>query len=104
MSVSQLGRYFAVQVEDGNGVRTYNGEVIGETGRNGHLQAMLIECRSTSNMNNYSEVVNLKGLVLDPEGHLTGESLFRSMRGEIGKCRWRYERTSTKDPKIAFCR
>lgn len=104
MSISQLGRYFAAQIEDANGVRTYNGELIREAGRDGRVEALLIECRSSSHMNNYAEVVNLRGLAVDPDGKLRGESIFRNMRGEIGNCRWHYQRTTTKDPRIAFCR
>lgn len=104
MNISQIGRYFAAQIEDSSGVRTYNGEVIRETGRATRFEAVLIECRSTANMNNYSETATIKGFAEELNGRLAGESIFRSVRGEIGTCRWTYERVSKKDPRVSFCR
>jgi len=103
LSISQVGRYLAAEVQDSAGVRKYNGEVMRETGRASRFEAVLIECRSTSNMNNYSEVTNLKGFAVDDDGRLNGKSIFRSVRGEIGTCRWSFERISGKDPRIGFC-
>lgn len=103
LRISQLGRYFAAQVEHSRGVRSYNGEVVPRIGRTSRVEAVLIECRSSPELNNYSEVVNLRGTVIDSRGRLSGESIFRNQVGDIGTCRWSLERSSSKQPSISFC-
>lgn len=104
LTISQLGRYFAAEVEDSQGLRQYNGEVVGLTGRDRRVEAVLIECRSSSALNDYSEAVTLRGTLFDERGRLTGESIFRSQLGELGTCKWRLERKSAELPAITFCR
>lgn len=103
LRVAQVGRYFAAQVEHSRGVRSYNGEVVPRIGRTSRVEAVLIECRSTPELSNYSEVVNLRGTVVDERGRLSGESIFRNQMGDIGTCRWSLERSSRKAPTVSFC-
>jgi hypothetical protein len=104
LTISQLGRFFAAQVEDSQGLRQYNGEVVALTGRDRRVEAVMVECRSSAALNDYLEAVTLRGTLLDERGRLTGESIFRSQLGELGTCKWRLERTSSKLPAIPFCR
>jgi len=103
LTISQNGRYFAARIEDSQGQRLYNGEAVSLTGREHRVEAVLIECRSSSALNDYSEVVTLRGTLNAPGGRLTGESIFRSQLGELGTCRWRLERTRTTNPNVSFC-
>jgi len=104
LTISQLGRFFAAQLEDSQGLRQYNGEVVRLTGRDQRVEAVMVECRSSAALNDYLEAVTLRGTLLDTGGWLTGESIFRSQLGELGTCKWRLSRTSSGLPAIPFCR
>lgn len=101
--VSQVGRQFVAQLEDAQGVRRYNGEVVSQLGREHRFEAILIECRSTATLSNYSEKAFLRGTVQASGGRISGESLYRNQFGAIGSCRWRLQRSSAVRPNLAPC-
>jgi hypothetical protein len=100
MKITQTGAQVAVRIEDGSGVRTYNGEGIDNAGQPLRMRVVLIECRSSTSLNNYSEVVHLNG---SSGGRLRGTSILRSQLGDIGTCRWSFQRVSAINPTVAGC-
>jgi len=101
--ISQLGRKLSVRVEDSQGLRHYNGELVRQIGREQRIEAVLIECRTATALSNYSEKVMLRGTVLPASAKLSGESFFRNQWGEIGTCRWRLQRLNSKVVNVAPC-
>jgi hypothetical protein len=100
MKITHAGQQVAVRIEDGSGVRTYNGQGIDNAGQPLRMRVVLIECRSSTNLNNYSEVVHLNG---SSGGRLRGTSILRSQLGDIGTCRWSFQRVSASNPIVAGC-
>lgn len=103
VKIRQTGRRLAAQLEDAQGLRRYNGEMITQIGRSQRVEAILMECRSTAALSNYSEKVMLRGNIVFPRGMLAGESFFRNQWGEIGTCRWRLQRVDHRAPVVAPC-
>ena len=103
LTVRQAGRHFTAQLEDSQGLRHYNGEVVRQAGRDRRIEAVMMECRSSSDLNDYSEAVNFRGTLFEKGGRLSGESIFRTQLGEIGTCRWRFDRSSASIPTLSFC-
>jgi hypothetical protein len=102
MKISQVGSQLTVQTEDGNGVKHYNGQSIEQTGQPLRVRALLIECRSTPSLDNYSEVVQLLGSA-SSRLRLQGKSILRSQSGDIGTCRWTFQRTTSANPAVTGC-
>lgn len=103
VKIRQTGRRFVAQLEDAQGLRRYNGETISQIVRSQRVEAILMECRSTAALSNYSEKVMLRGNVLPTGGRLAGQSFFRNQWGEIGTCRWRLQRVDHRAPTVAPC-
>jgi len=99
----QVGRSFVAQVEDSQGMRRYNGEVVSQIGRNQRVEAILVECRSTAALSNYTEKALLRGTISKNTASLSGTSMFRNQWGEIGTCRWRLQRVSKRVPSVTPC-
>lgn len=104
LTITQQGRFFAAQIEDAQGLRQYNGEVVSLTGRDRRVEAVMVECRTSAALNDYLETVTLRGTMYAAQGRLNGESIFRSQLGELGTCKWRLERSSAAVPAVPFCR
>ena len=98
--ITQTGNSLAVVMVSATLGVTYHGESIGDTAQPRNGRAMMTECRSDTKLSAYSEVVHLDGSA-DPQiGRLRGESIVRTLFGEVGRCKWRLTRTSTDDPLV----
>jgi hypothetical protein len=102
LKVTQAGAQLSVQTEDGSGTRHYNGQAIEDVGQPLRIRAVLIECRSTTSLDNYSEVVHLLGSATS-KLRLQGRSILRNQNGDIGTCRWTFQRTSPTNPNVSAC-
>jgi hypothetical protein len=72
------------------------------TGQPLRVRALLIECRSTPSLDNYSEVVQVLGSA-SSRLRLQGKSILRSQSGDIGTCRWTFQRTTSANPAVTGC-
>ena len=81
----------------------YNGQAISDVKQGARGRAVLIECRSTTELDGYTEIVRLEGVSNSIRGKLRGVSLVRNQFGEIGKCKWAYWRVSTANPMVTGC-
>lgn len=102
MRITQSGTQFGVRTEDSSSVKQYNGQAIEDVGQPLRMRAVLIECRSTTDLDNYSEVVHLIGNA-GAKLSLRGKSILRNQSGDIGTCRWTFQRVSSTNPVVPGC-
>ena len=100
LKITQTGGVLALRVEDGSGVRQYNGQAIDDTAQPLRMRAVLIECRSSTSLNTYSEVVHLSG---SGGSRLSATSILRDQSGDIDTCRWTFQRTDAANPAVSAC-
>jgi len=67
-----------------------------------------MDCRSTTALSNYSEMVQLKFTLTTQRGRLTGASVSWDPAGTkggiaAGTCRWTYTLMSGNDPGVPGC-
>ena len=102
VKITQTATRLAVETPGGIGT-FYNGEVLDDASKSSKGRAVFAECRSTTELDGYSELVHLKAAGSESSGRLRGESVFRSQRGEVGTCKWNLKRSSTDDPEVTGC-
>jgi hypothetical protein len=100
LKITQSGTILSVRIEDSSGVRHYNGEAIDDSAQPLRMRGVLIECRSSTSLNNYSEVVHLSG---SGGYRLRGKSILRNEIGDIDTCRWTFQRITAANPAISGC-
>jgi len=100
LKITQMGTLLKLRIEDSSGVRHYNGQAIDDTAQPLRMRSVLIECRSTTSLDNYSEVVH----VAATSGfRMKAKSILRSELGDITTCRWTFQRISTTNPMATGC-
>ena len=98
--ITQTGNSLAVVLDSATDGVAYHGEAIQHVAKPRNGRAIMTECRSDTALSDYSEVVHLEGAAGSDGGRLRGESILRTLFGEVGVCKWYLTRTSTNDPSV----
>lgn len=101
--VSHSTTTFAARLETDSGPTEYFGHTVQQSGLSTRLQGIMVECRTTPSLADRSEVVHLKAAESTSRARLKGSSIFRDQSGDIGTCRWTFERVNKTAPGLTPC-
>lgn len=101
--ISHSATTFVARLEADSGPTDYFGHSVQQSGLSTRLQGIMVECRTTPMLSDRSEVVHLKAAEGGGGARMKGSSIFRDQSGDIGTCRWVFERVRKTDPGLAPC-
>jgi len=98
--ITQTGNSVAVVMGSATDGVAYYGDVVSHPSKPKIGRALLTECRSDTALSGYTEVIHFEGTASAAAARLRGESIVRTLFGEIGMCKWQLIRTSLDDPSV----
>jgi hypothetical protein len=101
--ITHSGGTFAAHLDTGEGPTDYSGQAVQESGQTSRLRGIMVECHTAPNLLDRSEVVHLKAMDSEANGRIKGSSIFRGQAGDIGTCRWTFQRVNKNDPGLTEC-